>query len=113
MLFKRNRLKKRENFQRVIKEGKTLASEGIRIFWRENGLELSRFGVIVGKKVFSKAVSRNRHKRLLREALRRNLSIFRPGFDIVILLKTEVNQTSLTHLFWLFKKAGLLIKENV
>ncbi len=49
-----------------------------------NGLDLSRYGLSVTKKV-GKAVKRNRVKRLLREIMR--LQCLKPGWDIVLIAR--------------------------
>jgi ribonuclease P protein component len=51
-------------------------------------LPLPRFTVIVSTKVSKRAVERNRIKRVLREAIRGDLSAFRPG-DYVIIVKAR------------------------
>lgn len=62
-------LTKRREFDLVFKEGSSLASKNIVIYARPNELGFSRLGLAVSKKI-GKAVTRNRIKRLLREAMR-------------------------------------------
>jgi ribonuclease P protein component len=50
-----------------------------------NGLNLSRYGFSVTKKV-GKAVQRNRQKRLLREIMR--LQSLKPGWDMVFMARS-------------------------
>lgn len=50
--------------------------------------QATRLGLAVSRKV-GKAVARNRVKRRLREAFRRNHKALRPGFDLVVVARRE------------------------
>lgn len=92
MLPKENRLKKKKGFDNVIKEG-SYASEGFLVLkFRSNGLDLTRAGFVVSRKVAKKAVTRNKLKRQLREALRPELKEVRRGFDLVFFAKREITE---------------------
>ena len=79
---KQERLFGKKNFDLLFKEGKSLSSFPFRIIWKsktaESGTEKmpARIGVSVPKKIFSKAVVRNRLKRRIREAYRKNKILF-------------------------------------
>lgn len=54
-----------------------------------NNLEVSRFGIVVSKKIDKRAVVRNRLKRLFRDALSDLMKSIVPGHDILIIVKKE------------------------
>ena len=60
------------------------------ILARQNYLEASRVGLVVGKKNLPKAFQRNRIKRLLRYSFRMNQSLLE-GLDIVILARSNMS----------------------
>lgn len=90
MLAKQYRLQKDRDFKSVFKKGKTLSGKLLFLKVKKNDLQVSRFGLIIGKKISNKAVIRNRLKRQLREIIKNNLFNIKPGFDIVIITKPEI-----------------------
>jgi ribonuclease P protein component len=79
-------LAKRRDFELVFKEGLSSASKYLVIYARPNELNCNRLGLSVSKKI-GKAVTRNRIKRLLREAMRKVLGDFLQHYDFVIVAK--------------------------
>ena len=79
-------LAKRRDFELVFKKGLSSASKYLVIYARPNELNWNRLGLSVSKKI-GKAVTRNRIKRLLREALRKVLGDFLLHYDFVIVAK--------------------------
>lgn len=77
-------LTKRAQYDLVYRKGSTYIDNLIVMKALPNGLNLSRYGFSVGKKV-GKAVQRNRLKRLLREIMR--LQLTKPGWDIVFIAR--------------------------
>ena len=75
-------LKKRE-FDSVFKKGRRFRGGRIELIYLPNGLDGSRLGLVVPKKV-GKAVVRNRIKRILREIFRLNRSRLSQNLDIVV-----------------------------
>lgn len=104
MRFKRFKLRKRKDIQRVFKEGKSISSENfsIKILVKKTGNEKGeeknklkidfRFTVIVPKKAVKLAVRRNRIKRIVREAVRsliKENKVFHG--DMVIIVKNDIS----------------------
>ena len=79
-------LTKKRDFDLVFKEGVTLASKNLVIYAKPNELSFSRLGLSVSKKI-GKAVTRNRIKRLLREAMRKMSGEFSVHHDFVLIAR--------------------------
>ena len=78
------RLKKSEQFSLVYNQGITQADQFLVLKARSNGLEFSRHGISISKRI-GNAVVRNRIKRILREILR--LTPQPPGWDIILIVR--------------------------
>ena len=70
----------------VFKEGVTSASKYLVMYAKPNELSFNRLGLSVSKKV-GKAVTRNRIKRLLREAMRKPLHGVTLNYDFIIVAR--------------------------
>ena len=106
-------LKKRSDFLIVQRQGRKWVSSGLILQYKENGLNQSRIGFTVSKKVSKSAVKRNRIKRRLREAAADILPAkAKSGFDY-ILLGREATATRpygdlCNDLLWCLKKTECL-----
>jgi len=80
-------------YSAVYKRGKRVNSELFTVFYLRNGLEFHRCGITVSRKFSNKAVARNRAKRILREAIRQNVSVFASSnfrLDLVLNAKSKL-----------------------
>lgn len=114
MLAKTNRLVKKEDFATVFARGNYVSlPQGIAIKFLRKDSDFCRLGFPVGKNFSKKAVVRNRARRVLRSASRQVLASLKPGYDIVILLRTDYKLTNSREmaedLRILFSKAKLFI----
>ena len=83
MGFKRRySLKKRKEFAAVHRRGVSRADRRLVVLYLRGGKEV-KVGLSVSKKLGG-AVARNRIKRLLRECVRPNLSLLKPGKYVII-----------------------------
>lgn len=100
-------LKKQKDFQHVYQKGKVFGNRNLVLYYIENGKGTNRLGVIVSKKVSNRAVVRNRIRRQLKEAYRKNEARYAVGYDLILIAKATciderfgVIEKSLNHLFY-------------
>jgi len=92
---RREHVRRRAEYQRIYEGGVKVHGRCFTLFRFANGLEIGRLGIAATRKLGG-AVVRNRAKRLVREVFRRNK--LAPGFDIVIVPRRELLDTSLVTL---------------
>lgn len=117
MLFSKNRLRKKNDFERVMrsKTSKSAATSFLKakVFFSEE--ENTRIGFVVSKKVSKKAILRNKIKRRLREAARKMIPGLKPGFDVVVFTTPDIVRNDYSQiekaLAALFQKADLWQKK--
>ena len=113
MLPKARRLTKAADFAALRREGRSRADGLAVVVARRNGLDVSRVGLSVGKRV-GNAVVRNRTKRRLREAVR--LTDVFEGWDLLIIARKDAPAAGFRRLRrsvkTLFKRAGILRNER-
>lgn len=83
------KIRKSYEFSRIYKFGKKLSGRYILIF--ENKSDTMKFGVVASKKV-GNSVYRSRAKRLLREAIRLNMNLFRNNREYVLVAKASIGE---------------------
>ncbi len=78
----------REQFVTVFRQGRAYAGSVVVVRVLPNGLQYSRLGMVVSKKVGG-AVVRNRAKRRIRAAV--DIRALPPGWDVVVIARTSIN----------------------
>lgn len=104
MLPAKNRLTKRTDFNNVYRKGVFFTEGPLSLKAVGNNLENTRIGFSIEKKFFKKATSRNRIKRLLREAFQENLEKIKKNFDIVVFYKKNEGDPDFKAVLALVKK---------
>lgn len=84
MLPRKNRLKRKKEFERVFKEGETKKEDFLFLKWLKNNLPISRFGFVVSRKISRKATQRNKIRRRLREIVRLKIPKIKKGIDGIL-----------------------------
>ena len=88
MLQKKHRLNKSKDIQNTSVRGRSFFSPNFVVKFRPDPAMTTRVAVVVSNYVSKKAVDRNRVKRLIREAIRLNLSNLKTG-DYVIIVRPK------------------------
>lgn len=105
-------LTRKVQFELVYDKGSSWVGKAMVIKALPNGLDISRYGFAVSRRV-GKAVVRNRVKRLFREILRQ--TPLQPGWDIVFIARTPAARADYTNLGKsvrsLLARAGLFMGE--
>ncbi len=83
------RMRRRRDFARTVREGRTVARPAFVIHCLAVPGERRLLGVVCGRRV-GKAVARNRAKRRLREIFRTHPEYFRDGFWFVAVAKPAI-----------------------
>ena len=105
MWAKESRLTRSGQFAAVSREGTTYHGRLAVLKALPNGLDQTRYGFIVSRRV-GKAVVRNRVKRLLRESTRQ--MAIQPGWDVVFIARPAAAEASYQDMKSTVR--GLLIK---
>ena len=106
-------LKLNHIFRRLYSTG-GFANGMLVLYARPNRMGINRVGITTGKKL-GHAVVRNRARRRLREVYRLNESLFKAGYDIVVVARSRCVTADFQKLtaayLSLAKKAGILLEQ--
>lgn len=88
-LNKKNRLKKKLDFEDVFKKGKAVNGSFLFIKHKNNELGIPRFGFVVSAKIAGKAVERNKIRRIISELVRGEINKL-GGQDIIVFATKKI-----------------------
>ena len=107
---KSNIVKDNKKFNRIIDTGKKLVGNYFIIYYKDNNLKYSRYGISVGTKL-GNAVTRNKYKRKIRMIITEN-NLYNYNKDIIILMRKQGLNKSYQELNNNLLKLIQSIKEN-
>ena len=84
-----HRVRKRRDFERAYEEGKKVVTSEFALFMLPNGSSTSRLGITTTRRL-GKAVTRNRARRLVREAYRTHRQEVPGGYDLVVVVRSPL-----------------------
>lgn len=91
MLAKNYRMKKNSQFNYIFRKGNSLKVNKLLMFYSKSKSNKPKIGIVVSKKI-GKSVTRNHIKRLLREAIRLNLSYFNKSFSYIFVARSGIEK---------------------
>lgn len=116
MLKKIYRITKDKEFQAIYRRGRYQSTALFSIHYLPSKRNLTRFGIVISKKITKKATERNLLKRRVREIARELQPKIIGKYDIVISIKKPVLEKDFNELrksiISSFEKANLLNHEN-
>jgi ribonuclease P protein component len=88
-MLKASVLRKKSDFDRLYKRGKSTGEKYIVLFVYKNGLDYNRTAFLASKKV-GKSVDRNRARRLMKESYRGLSDTCEKGYDLLFIARNTI-----------------------
>jgi ribonuclease P protein component len=107
----RERIRRTSDFAFIYKKGARFRGTYFSLIYLPSASGLSRLGVVAGRKVGG-AVVRNRVKRWMRDAFRRNKRLLARPFDVVVVARTGIAALSRREFDGLFIDALGALKDT-
>ena len=89
-MLKKEILRKKSDFNRIYRKGRSIGEKYVVIFYLKNDLEYNRKTFLARKKV-GNSVQRNRAKRLMKESFRYYEERIPEGYDIILIARNTIN----------------------
>lgn len=104
-------VKKSSEFEKIIKTGQLTKNKSFIIYYRDNNLKYSRFGISVGKKL-GNAVFRNKYKRKIREIINSSKKLYINNRDYIIILRGMKKDKEYQELLEDFQSAIIKVRKE-
>ena len=115
MLAKQNRLKKRKEFSYIYKNGTFSACKILSIIYCKGYKKTSKIGFSVSSKI-GDAVTRNKVKRKMREAMRSIVSRINNNYNYIVVARNGIETYDFAEIqksiIYCLNKAGLITKNE-
>jgi len=92
MAFRPEVLRKKADFDRLFKKGRSVGDKYVVLFYFANKLDHNRYAFLASKKVGGSVV-RNRARRLMRESIRLMEKEIETGFDLLFIARATIVET--------------------
>jgi ribonuclease P protein component len=110
MIARSLRLRSPADFQRVRRRGRSWTTPYLVLVAQPNNLDHNRYGFAVGRRV-GKAVCRNRVKRWMREAIRKQHPHLRQGNDVILIARGKMAENDVGY-DTVEESVGILVKRS-
>lgn len=112
MLPKENRLKKENDFKKIMRSGRIIKGDFLIMKFTENSANSVKVGISVPKKVLKKATARNKQKRRIAAAIEAELPQIKKGLDLFLIARPGLEDKKFSDIkkmcLYLFNKAKIL-----
>ena len=111
---KKEHILKSREFRAVYKKGRSFRRDGFILSVMPNDLTYNRMGFSISSANVRRACIRNRIRRSFREVYRKNKAIFKPAFDMVVIVRKRPEKKFIAKdmgrvFLVLAKEAGVLL----
>lgn len=89
-MLKKEILRRKDDFNRIYKRGKSVGERYIVLFYRKNNLLYNRTAFLASKKV-GNSVERNRARRLMKENYKFLHDDISEGYDLIFIARNTIN----------------------
>lgn len=106
------RVRKRREFEAAQKTGRRVTTPHfVLLLYARNEAGVARLGIVASRKV-GIAVTRNRAKRLVREAFRSTRDLFKPGMDLVVIVRRSLDTMKLVDVVGEWRQAERIVAKR-